>query len=153
MKFKVPCRWDVRTNEEIEATDAFDAEMKAGQLLAPKTLEGCEIVPCIGVVDYEEMNRLYPPPIAKDPMDGWECIDKPDGYQGGRWRIRKNGCTIDVFGIMGEIEVGPSFTMYGWEIESGLKIGTVISRKKYSSIESARRAALKICRFLHKLQK
>lgn len=129
--------------EEIEAKDAFDAETKACHLQCPKTLDGCEIIPSIGVVDFKEMKRLYPPPKVKDPMEGWKCLCEPDGYRGGQWRIIKNGCMIDVFGDMGEIEVGPGFPRYGWQIDSPRLVGTVASRTVYNSIEEARDTALK----------
>jgi hypothetical protein len=146
MKFKIPCEWRLRTVEEIEAKNLVYAQDKAMTLTRPQTLEGAEIEPIIGVVDWERFQEMHPLPKPKDPMEGWEQTSEPGPYAGGQWEMVDGDLTVVVFGDTGPIEVGMGHTTYHWRVSKKGEDNDRSSKKAYDRIEQARDAALEAAR-------
>ena len=143
MKFKMPCEWKLRTIEEVEARTLVEAERKVTSLMKPKTLKGAKIEPAIGVVDWKELQRMYPFPKPMDPMTGWKVLSTPDPYKGGQWEKSVYGCKVTVTGDPGPIEVGMGFTTYTWSVTKPGIDGDFTSKDSFHRIEEARDAGLK----------
>jgi hypothetical protein len=142
MKFKIPCEWRLKTIEEVEARDLMAAQDKVAILRRPKSMVGAKIEPVIGVVDFQELERMYPTPEPPNPMIGWECIRGPGSYEGGMWEKKVCGCTVIVSGDTGPIEVGMGWTTYHWRVSKDGEDNDLSSKIAYNQIEMARDAAL-----------
>lgn len=137
--FDIPCKWTFRTVEKIQARTLEEAMRKADALSEPETLTGAKFEPDdLFHVDYDGLEKIYPTPKEKDPMEGWEKV-RDDAYN--KCYRRKFGDSIVTVSAHAEEEVGWGGFDYGWTIESEGDDFSVSSKKTYNSPEDAAKDA------------
>jgi hypothetical protein len=136
MKFRIPCKWTVRTVEEVEARSLHEAETKALALGKPSTLVGAEVDEDeLFPVDMARMRKMHPVPEPPDPMKGWKHT-WDDGYnQVYERRYGKDLVTVGAR-LDGET-IGPAFFQYSWTITRGADDFSVTSKKCFGRPEEA----------------
>ena len=151
-EYDVPMRWELHTVEKIQATDRLSAEMKAmdfgmaGQPASdPRTwrIEGR-----IDSVDSKAMDEAYPFPVPPDPMDGWDCVRKPDSYAAGHWTKVVGDYKLHLIGIDAPMTIGMSFPTYKWKIVSDKLDFDVASKSDFDDKVVCRDACLEMMKKL-----
>lgn len=152
-KFRVPMRWDLHTVEEIEAKDPHSAEHWASMNLERPQADPStwRVEKRIDGVDWMEMEKLYPTPEPPDPMDGWECLSKPDGYNGGCWEKKVDGYVLHVIGDTGPIDVGMGITTYTWNIRGDALPYDITSKNTFHDKVECRDGVLEALENLKKM--
>jgi hypothetical protein len=150
MKFKIPCKWTVRTVEEVEARTLEEAESKTMDLPGPKTLDGAEITSTLFPVDMERMEEMHPWKKPTDPMKGWKKT--ADDTFNKCWEKRFGDARVKVW-AHGDPEdgVGPWFPEYLWTIEKDSEDFSMTSKECFCVPEEAAESAKEMVKKLKKV--
>ena len=82
-------------------------------------------------------------------IDGWTQLSEPNSYHGGSWRLEHDGCTIEVFAIDQDINVGWDMPAFSWRI-SHPKLPSIVNltaknpHKQKNPLRAAREEALRM---------
>lgn len=140
MKFKIPCKWTLRTVEVVEARSLDEAESKAMQLTRPADASAGELEAELFPVDLERMAKMHPIPVPPDPMRAWKKTRSDTFNHVWERRFGRNLVTVWAHGDP-EDGVGPWFPEYCWTIRMAGDDAEVSSHRTFDSPEDAAKAA------------